>query len=311
MEKVEDYRDPEVLRRMYWDEGLTCKQMAERLYVDHGVVLKYMHSNGIPLDPERVHHCAGRKPVRHPVGFEKLTISEVAERAGIAISTARQRLMRGLGPDKIFEPTESGRRRMLMDTLEDYKDPEVLRRLYWDENLSIEEMADRLYVSVPTIRMHMHRNNIPFRPQRRYFRGKIDYRDKAVLEECIRHGMSNRDIAKKADTAESTILHWMRKFDLKNPNSRPIARYDVGGRMLTIAEMAAESGLTKSNIASRLQRGWKPETIMSVPSLGGTKYVRGPLAVKLRKEGKFEYGTYYQGLDCSDLGGHRGSNHGR
>ena len=199
-----------------------------------------------------------------------------------------------------------------MEKVEDYRDPEVLRRMYWDEGLSVEDIAFQLYVSTTTVRNHMYKNGIPTRHARAYLKANLNYWDKAVLEDCIRQGMSTRAIAKKAGAKPCTILHWLERHGLKNPNSRPIARYDVGGgRMLTIAEMAAESGLTKSNIASRLQRGWKPETIMSVPSLGGTKYVRGPLAVKLRKEGKFEYGTYYQGLDCSDLGGHRGSNNGR
>ena len=198
------------------------------------------------------------------------------------------------------------------EKVEDYRDPEVLRRMYWDERLTLEEMADRLYVSPATVRDHMKKHDIPTRPAYAYFRGKIDYWDKAVLEECIRKGMSNHDIAKASGMHHTTILHWMEKYGLKNTNSKPIARYDVGGgRMLTIAEMAAESGLKKSNIQSRLQRGWRPDVAMAVPSLAGTHYVRGPQAAKLRREGKFEYGVYYQGSDRDHSGRNSGGNNGR
>ena len=197
-----------------------------------------------------------------------------------------------------------------MEKVEDYRDPEVLRRLYWDEGLSVEDIAFRLYVSTTTVRDYMRKNGIPTGRGRKP-EADLGYRDKEVLKEYIRQGMTNKDIAKKAGVKPGAILKWLKRYGLQNTNSKPIARYDVGGRMLTVAEMAAESGLTKSNIQSRLQRGWRPEAAMAVPSLEGTKYVRGPLAVKLRKEGKFEYGVYYQGSDRGNSGRNSGRNHGR
>ena len=85
-----------------------------------------------------------------------------------------------------------------MEKVEDYRDPEVLRRMYWDERLTLEEMADRLYVSPATVRDHMKKHDIPTRPAYAYFRGKIDYWDKAVLEECIRQGSISFLIAQHA-----------------------------------------------------------------------------------------------------------------
>ena len=100
---IEDYRDPEVLRRMYWDENLTHIQMAMRLMVSPATVQHWMVRHGIP--------CRGDfpRPRTVRIGDESLTCREIAERTGISPSAAWQRIRAGwYGEDLLLPP---GKRR--------------------------------------------------------------------------------------------------------------------------------------------------------------------------------------------------------
>ena len=44
-----------------------------------------------------------------------------------------------------------------------YREEETLRRLYWENGMTMEEMADRLGCSLPTIQTWMNRHSIPRR----------------------------------------------------------------------------------------------------------------------------------------------------
>ena len=156
-----------------------------------------------------------------------------------------------------------------MEKVEDYRDPEVLRRMYWDEGLTPAEIGERLFVSETTVRNWIVKLNIPRHVARPRFRGRINYRDKATMESLIKPGFSNRQIANKAGVHVGTIEKWKGRLGLAvSNNCRPARRYDVGnGRMLTVLEIARECGLSKSTVAERLRRGWTLADTMSTPPL--------------------------------------------
>ena len=154
-----------------------------------------------------------------------------------------------------------------MEKVEDYRDPEVLRRMYWDERLTLEEMADKLYVNRGTVLYWMKKAGIPSKPAKPYFRGRIDYRDREVLENLIDQGLTLEQIAQRAGVKVGAIGRWKRRLGLTARTKDPARLYEVNGRMMTILEMATEAGLNKSTVAGRLKRGWPPEDAMSVPVL--------------------------------------------
>ena len=97
---IEDYRDPEVLRRLYVVEGLTHEQIAERLCVSPSVIGDRLRAAGIK----------GRKTgkavaKKHYVGGEYLTVAEMSERSGVCEKTLENRIQRGVPYDKLLEPT--------------------------------------------------------------------------------------------------------------------------------------------------------------------------------------------------------------
>ena len=154
-----------------------------------------------------------------------------------------------------------------MEKVEDYRDPEVLRRMYWDEGLTPVEIGQRLFVSEVTVRNWMVKLNIPRTVAGPRFRARINYRDKATMQELIKQGLSNRQIANKAGVHVGTIEKWKGRLGLAvSNNCQPARRYDVGdGRMLTILEIARECGLSKSTVDGRLKRGWTLADTMNTP----------------------------------------------
>lgn len=153
------------------------------------------------------------------------------------------------------------------EKVEDYQDPEVLRRLYWGEGLTPDQIAERLYVSRGTVQYWMRKTGVPSKPVKPYFHGRIDYRDREVLEKLIDQGLTLEQIARRAGVKVCAIGRWKRRLGLTARTKDPARRYEVNGRMMTILEMATEAGLTKSTVAGRLKRGWPPADAMSVPVL--------------------------------------------
>lgn len=94
-----DFITKEELRRLYYDEGLTHEQVAQRLFCHVSTVRKYMRHFGM------VGRSASerKKPDRYYVGNgEYLTAGEIAERAGVTLSTIRGRIHRGWVGEKLL-----------------------------------------------------------------------------------------------------------------------------------------------------------------------------------------------------------------
>ena len=179
-----------------------------------------------------------------------------------------------------------------MEKVEDYRDPKVLRRMYWDEGKSAEEMADLLYCSTTTVLKQMRDAGIPRRPCIAYFRGKIDYRNKYILQGMVDQGLSTKEIAKKCEISPGIITRWKRRLGIK-PNLYMVTesrgeRFKVRGKMMTVRQIAEIAGVNASTIRGRISRGWKPEDLTK-PSQWGTDFVRGRQATNLKKQaGRFK-----------------------
>ena len=171
-----------------------------------------------------------------------------------------------------------------MEKIEDYKDPEVLRRMYWDEGKSAEEMADELYCSTSTIRKWMQEAGIPRRKCAGRLPGNVNYRDKQVLQGLVDQGLSTEDIARMSNVTPNIITRWKRRHGIRYGTAASQDRWiDVGGRMMTITQIAEAAGVAKSTIFGRIERGWRGEELLKPRSEGN--WVRGRKAALLKQEG--------------------------
>lgn len=81
--------DKELLRRLYWDEGMSQLEIAAELFVSQECIWAHMKRYGIKTRPPGCH-------VYYDVGGgKKMTAKEIAEAVGITPSTVRNRYARG------------------------------------------------------------------------------------------------------------------------------------------------------------------------------------------------------------------------
>ena len=104
---VEDYRDPDVLRRLYYDEGLTLYEMSKRLYVCNSTLCKWFHKHGLQVD----YHRQGMKPVyRILIDGHEITVPEACRKYGLNSRVVYYRLSNGeRGPEVVRPAKRTGR----------------------------------------------------------------------------------------------------------------------------------------------------------------------------------------------------------
>jgi predicted HTH domain antitoxin len=93
-----------------------------------------------------------------------------------------------------------------------YKDPKILKKLYWKEKLSTKKIAELFGVSRDTIEYWMEKFNIP----RRHNNRKRPDISKEILEKLYwKKKLSMPRIAKLLKTTYNTIWHKMKKYGIK------------------------------------------------------------------------------------------------
>ena len=101
---IEDYRDPEVLRRLYWDEGLTFEEMGQRLFCSGACVEYHMKKHGIPR------RRAVTRPPRARVRGRYMTADQISAESGVDRNIIKERIYNGWYGEDLFLPA-GGRRR--------------------------------------------------------------------------------------------------------------------------------------------------------------------------------------------------------
>ena len=157
------YRDPELLRRLYWDEEKTCSEVAEELDCSTVSVERWLRRNGIETrDGSRGGGSPKDAPWRDEETLRELYVDqelpmrEVGEKLGCAISTVRSNLEKhgierrpGCGqPQHRNAP---------------WRDEETLRRLYEDEGYTSTELAEKWDTTSVTVCNWLHKFDIPVR----------------------------------------------------------------------------------------------------------------------------------------------------
>lgn len=169
-----DTIDLEEVRRLYWEEGLSIVAVAGRLGVNHKVISRIMRRNNIPGRSHReaqiLAESSGRyskldidpEEVRRLYWEEELSIQDVAERFGVNRWSISRIMVTHNIPRRLL--SEAGPLRVKLGKYTKSRiDPEEVRRLYWEEGLSLFAIAERLGVVFQTIHYIMQRDNIPRR----------------------------------------------------------------------------------------------------------------------------------------------------
>lgn len=95
-----------------------------------------------------------------------------------------------------------------------YHDPDRLRTLYWDDELSLREIADKYGVSKRTILTHFQKHNIDRRPPNPTPAKQV-YRDADWLRrEYQDNGRTLRELANECGVDKDTIRRWLARHEI-------------------------------------------------------------------------------------------------
>lgn len=133
-------------------------------------------------------------------------------------------------------------------------DEEEIRRLYWDEGLTVPEVAKRVYCSETTLHKYMREHDIPRRRK-----GNRNIKKHKVNGEML----TVNEISQKYGISPSTIQGRIRKGqkDLLNERERA-KRHEVRGRMLTVREIAKKYHCNEQVIYKKLRNGMTGEDLI-------------------------------------------------
>ena len=156
-----DNVNPETIRKLYWEDGKTIRAIAQIYNVKRGSIDWFMRYNNIPrralsnarnevqkkinLDPEMI---------RKLYWEQGLTMPQIAMRYHTHTNNV-YRLMQKYNIPSRKQGDRGGEK--------DELDPEMIRKLYWDDKLSARQIAKKLGKSDYAIYIVMYRSEIPRR----------------------------------------------------------------------------------------------------------------------------------------------------
>jgi len=177
----------EELERLYWDEGLSHKEISEKIDVSRSTVSKWCRDYNIKT---RKNLKPTKKELKKLYWEDGLTQKEIGKNLGIAHSTVSTWMNRlGIETKGKYYITE-----------------ERLKNLYIDQELSDKEIAKLEKVSRTTIADLRGLYGI----ERQVF--KISKKELKKL--YIEKGLVDKEIAKIKGVAKSTITKWRHKYNI-------------------------------------------------------------------------------------------------
>lgn len=165
----------------------------------------------------------------------------------------------------------------------DYTDPEVLRHLYWEEDLTVHEIAARFDCSHSTILNHMEANDIERRdPHGRD--GDRPHTDPDVLRDLYwGEELSISQVAERLDVSSATIQTYLAEYDIERRDPNNAA--DAGGphtdpdrletlyweEGLSLSEIGAKFDVSPATIREHMEHHdiERRDRIEAVPKAGG------------------------------------------
>lgn len=140
----------DALWQMYWVDGLSLRDIADRLGVSSATILRRMEEFGIGRRTQKPDPIP-KAELANLRGEQGLTELEIAEELNCKRSKVRYWLKRYDIQHPLKQLT-----------------PEILRRLYWEDGMKISEIADEFSISEEPIRRRMEDYNIERRSSADY-----------------------------------------------------------------------------------------------------------------------------------------------
>lgn len=201
------WRDEARLRTLYVEERLSTSEIGERLDCTRKTVEKWIKEFDLKTEAKP---WRDRETLARLRNEECLSQAEIAERFDCS-QTIISYWMRefGLDTEKVTKPKP-------------WRDEEVLRRLYIEQQLTMAEVADTLKCSRQAVEEWIHRHGIETRSRNPETPEELT--ERATLRKLyVEEGMSTYQIADSLDCAPSTVFDWLQEhgIDTRSVGSQP------------------------------------------------------------------------------------------
>lgn len=212
------WRDESRLRDLYVDERLSTSEIGERLDCSRKTVEKWIKEFELKTEAKP---WRNRETLSRLRNEERLSQAEIAERFDCSQTIISYWLREfDLRSGKVTKP-------------EPWRDEEVLRRLYLEQQLTMAEVAETLQCSRQAVEEWIHRHGIETRsrnPERPAELTEPETLRKLYVED----GMSTYGIADSLGCVPSTVFDWLRQhgIETRSVGSQPGElhhRWDGGG----------------------------------------------------------------------------------
>lgn len=120
-----------------------------------------------------------------------------------------------------------------------------LEKLYWEESLSINKIAQKLGCS-PT-KIHYWLKKYEIKRRKSYQKG-LNIKKETLEELYTKQKLSLRQIAQRFDCNDTNILYWLKKFNIER---RPAYRKKIEIPKSVLKELYWEKGLSPDEIAKK------------------------------------------------------------
>jgi len=154
--KLKEYQNPEVLRKLYWEEGLSLNKIAKKFSRNSTLILHYMkrfnikrnppHGRKLNVDKETLENLYWRK---------KLSLGKIAKIFSVNAGTILYNM-------KKFNISRENRKPIQLPKINFTK--EMLEDLYWKKRLNMNEIAKNFGLSSTLVLKYMKRFGVPRRP---------------------------------------------------------------------------------------------------------------------------------------------------
>lgn len=161
------WRDEELLRQKYWDEGMSGPEIADEWGCATRTITEWRHKHGIETKPQNYGEpWTDEETLRELYVEKRMSTYEIAEKFDVHDKTIGNALEEnGIQA----RSTGSG-----LEPNQPWHDKERVRRLYVEEKLTAEEIGERLGCSKSTILHQLSEFGIPRRHTHPHFKTRED-----------------------------------------------------------------------------------------------------------------------------------------
>lgn len=256
------WRDEERLDELYSGLGLTMRETGDILGCSHDCIRRWLQKFDINITVPRYREWSHIKQLR---SSDELTVEDIAEDLDVSLNVIERQNARYQNEVVKNQPAPQ---HQSPGESKPWHDEDKLHYLFKDENLSAEDIADKLGCSTSNIHRWLRTFGIVHNPERPWTNEEL------LKELYIEEDLSTYEIGDKLGCASTTVMDWINKFDISRKGGDRTPLWQIKGVLETLylekdwkpQDIADEMGCHRSTVSEWLTRhGLKASNKEDIP----------------------------------------------